>query len=74
MRIIYVAAAVGMAVAVLFIAPAVLMGASSAHADSNSYLRCMGSDAEARRVLHGSGRGAFELLRRISILVAPLPK
>jgi hypothetical protein len=47
MRIIYVAAAVGMAVAVLFIAPAVLMGASSAHADSNSYLRCMGSDAEA---------------------------
>ena len=47
MRIIYVAAAVGMAIAVLPIAPTVLMGASSAHADTNGYLRCIGSEAEA---------------------------
>lgn len=47
MRFIYVAAAVGMAVAILFIAPVVLMGASPAHADTKSYLRCIGSDAEA---------------------------
>ena len=46
-RFIYVAAAVGIAVAVLFIAPVVLMGASSAHADTNGYLRCIGSDAVA---------------------------
>jgi hypothetical protein len=47
MRIIYVAAAVGISIAVLFIAPVVLlMGASSAHADSKGYLRCIGSDAE----------------------------
>jgi hypothetical protein len=44
----YVAAAVGMAIAVLFIAPVVLTGASSAHADTgvNGYLRCIKSDAE----------------------------
>jgi len=48
MRFIYVAAAVGMAIVVLFIAPVVLMGASSAHADTgvNGYLRCTKSDAE----------------------------
>jgi hypothetical protein len=46
MRIIYIAAAVGMAIAVLLIAPVVLMGASSAHADPKGYLRCIGSDAE----------------------------
>jgi hypothetical protein len=46
MRFIYVAAAVGMAIAVLFIAPVVLMGASSAHTDTgiNGYLRCIKSD------------------------------
>ncbi|MEB3980413.1 hypothetical protein OQ968_03955 [Mycobacterium sp. 663a-19] len=46
--IIYVAAAVGMAIAVLFMTPVVLLiGASSAHADTgvNGYLRCMHSDA-----------------------------
>jgi hypothetical protein len=48
MRFTYVAAAVGMAIAVLFIAPVVLlMGASSAHADTNGYLRCVGSDEVA---------------------------
>ena len=46
MRFTYLAAAVGMATAVLFIAPVVLMGASSAHADPKGYLRCIGSDAE----------------------------
>lgn len=48
MRFIYVAAAVGVAIAVLLTAPVVLMGASSAHADTgvNGYLRCIGSDAE----------------------------
>jgi hypothetical protein len=45
MRFIYVAAAVDMA-AVLFMAPVVLMGASPAHADTHSYLRCIKSDAE----------------------------
>ncbi|OBF91042.1 hypothetical protein A5791_15780 [Mycobacterium sp. 852002-51163_SCH5372311] len=39
MRIIYVAAAVVMT-------PVVLMGASPAHADTHSYLRCIKSDAE----------------------------
>lgn len=45
MRFTYVAAAVGMAVAVLFTAPVVLMGASSAHAETgiNGYLRCIES-------------------------------
>ena len=57
MRFIYVAAAVGMAVAVLFIAPVVLMGASSAHADTKSYLRCLGrSDAEAAEAPLGAAR------------------
>jgi hypothetical protein len=43
-RSIYVAAAVGMAIAVLV----VLMGASSAHADTgiNGYVRCLGGDAK----------------------------
>jgi hypothetical protein len=45
MRFTYVVAAVGIALAVLFIAPAVLMGVSSAHADPgiNGYLRCIDS-------------------------------
>jgi hypothetical protein len=47
MRFTYFAAVIGMAIAVLVIAPVVLMGASSAHADTNGYLRCIGSDAEA---------------------------
>jgi hypothetical protein len=47
MRFIYVAAAVGMAVAILFIAPVVLIWASSAHADTNGYLRCIKSDEVA---------------------------
>ncbi|HWT47581.1 MAG TPA: hypothetical protein VN255_03010 [Mycobacterium sp.] len=42
MRFIRVAAAVGMAIAVPFIAPDVLMGASSAHADDSGYRRCVG--------------------------------
>jgi hypothetical protein len=46
MRLIYVAAGVGMAIAVLFIAPVVLIGASSARADTNGYFRCVKSDAE----------------------------
>src|SRR5258708_39844688 len=45
---ISVAAAVGMAVAVLLVAPVVLMEASSAHADTgiNGYVRCLGGDAK----------------------------
>ncbi|OBA78046.1 hypothetical protein A9W99_25275 [Mycobacterium sp. 1164966.3] len=39
MRLIYVAAAV-------FMASVVLIGASPAHADTHSYLRCINSDAE----------------------------
>ena len=46
MRFTYVAAAVGMAIAVLFIAPVVLMGASSAHADLSGYRRCVGNISE----------------------------
>lgn len=47
MRFIYLAPAVGMAIVVLFIAPVVLMGVSSAHADTgvNGYLHCIKSDA-----------------------------
>jgi hypothetical protein len=47
-RSIYVAAAVGMAIAVPLIASVVLMGASSAHADTgvNGYARCLGGDAK----------------------------
>jgi hypothetical protein len=46
MRFIY--AAVSMAIAVLLIAPLVLMGASSAHADTgvNGYAHCLGGDAK----------------------------
>ena len=48
MRFIYVAAAVGTAIAVLLVAPVVLIGASSAHADTgvNGYARCLGGDAK----------------------------
>jgi hypothetical protein len=44
----HVAAAVGMAVAVLLIAPVVLAGGSSAHADTgvNGYARCLGGDTK----------------------------
>jgi hypothetical protein len=47
-RSISVAAAVGMAVAVLPIAPVVLMEASSAHADTgvDGYAQCLGGDAK----------------------------
>jgi hypothetical protein len=43
MRFTYVATAVGIAVADLFIAPVVLMEAPSAHADIGGYGRCVGS-------------------------------
>ena len=46
MRFTYVAAAVGMAVAVVFIAPVVLMEASSAHASIDGYGRCVGNVRE----------------------------
>jgi hypothetical protein len=48
MRSIYVAAAVGKATAVLLITPVVLMGASSAHADTGvvGYANCLGGDAK----------------------------
>jgi hypothetical protein len=45
MRFTHVAAAVGMAIAVLFIGPVVLMGAS-AHADLSGYRRCVGKITE----------------------------
>jgi hypothetical protein len=43
MRFIHDAAAVGIAIAVPFIAPVALMEASSAHADADGYLRCVGN-------------------------------
>lgn len=48
MRFIYVVAAVGTAIAVLLVAPVVLIGASSAHAETgvNGYARCLGGDAK----------------------------
>jgi hypothetical protein len=46
MRFIYLAAAVGMAIAVLLIAPVVLTGAASAHADLSGYRRCVGNIKE----------------------------
>ncbi len=48
MRSIYVAAAVSMAVPVLLIAPVVLMGAPSAHADTgiSGYVSCVGGDTK----------------------------
>jgi hypothetical protein len=48
MRSISVAAPVGTAVAVLLVAPVVLMEASSAHADVgiNGYAQCLGGDAK----------------------------
>jgi hypothetical protein len=48
MRLIHVAAAVGMAIAILLIAPVVLIGASPARADSgvDGYARCIGGDAK----------------------------
>ncbi len=46
MRFTYVAAAVGVAIAVLLIAPVVLIGASPAHADLNGYGRCVGNVRE----------------------------
>ena len=48
MRSIPVAAVVGVAVAVLLIAPVMLMEASSAHADTgiNGYVQCLGGDAK----------------------------
>jgi hypothetical protein len=48
MRFIYVVAVVGTAIAVLLVAPVVLIGASSAHADTGviGYARCLGGDAK----------------------------
>jgi hypothetical protein len=48
MRSICVAAAPGVALAVLVIAPVVLMGGPSAHADTgiNGYVSCLGGDAK----------------------------
>lgn len=48
MRVINVAAVAGMAVATLLTTPAVLVGASSAHADTgvDGYARCLGGDAK----------------------------
>lgn len=43
MRITYVPAALGMAVAALFTAPGVLMVAPPAHADLSGYRRCVGT-------------------------------
>jgi hypothetical protein len=48
MRSICIAAAGGMAVAVLLIIPVVLLGESPAHADTgiNGYVQCLGGDAK----------------------------
>jgi hypothetical protein len=48
MRFIYVAAAVGTAIAALLVAPVVLVRASSAHADTGvyGYASCLGGDAK----------------------------
>lgn len=43
MRITYVRAALGMAIAALSAAPAVLIAAPSAHADLSGYRRCVGT-------------------------------
>lgn len=43
MRSTLVAAAIGMAVAALSMAPTVLIGASPAHADFSGYSRCVGN-------------------------------
>lgn len=43
MRFTYVAAAAGIVIAVLLIAPLVLMGAPSARADISGYRRCVGT-------------------------------
>ncbi|WP_406816571.1 hypothetical protein [Mycobacterium sp. M23085] len=45
MRLLYVVAAVGLALAVLFIGPAVMTGAS-AHADYSGYRSCVGKMTE----------------------------
>jgi hypothetical protein len=73
MRFTYVVAAVGIAIAVLFMGPVVLMGASSARADDSGYRRCV----EPLRNSH-SGNPTHEvcslldLLRWISNLVLTL--
>ena len=72
MRIIYVAAAVGMATAVLLIGPAVLMGAS-AHADTYGYDRCVGNITEIPLWdTTPETCSLLESLSRISIRVSPL--
>ncbi|OBG30535.1 hypothetical protein [Mycobacterium sp. 852002-51057_SCH5723018] len=43
MRVTYVAAAVGMAIAVPFMTPALLTGVPEAHADFSGYSRCVGN-------------------------------
>ncbi len=49
MRFIHAVAAVALAITVLFVAPGVLMGTPSAHADYPGYLRCAGKIAEVPR-------------------------
>lgn len=46
MRLTYVTAAAGMAIAVLLVAPVALIEASSAHADISGYRRCVGNVKE----------------------------
>ena len=73
MRIIYLAAAVGMAIAVLLIAPVVLMGASSAHADTNGYVSCTGSNGgtpDSVRVIKTELNSAYSPAQAAQILTA----
>jgi hypothetical protein len=73
MRIIYLAAAVGMAIAVLPIAPVVLMGASSAHADTNGYVSCTGSNGgtpDSVRVIKTELNSAYSPAQAAQILTA----
>ena len=63
MRFTYVAAAVAMAIAVMLIAPVVLMGASSAHADISGYRRCVGKITELP--LREPDPQSLQLARRI---------
>jgi hypothetical protein len=73
MRSIYVPAAVGMAIAVLPIAPVVLMGASSAHADTNGYVSCTGSNGgtpDSVRVIKTELNSAYSPAQAAQILTA----
>ena len=75
MRFTYFAAAIGMAIAVLFVAPVVLMGASSAHADISGYHRCVGKLRNSRCGNPTHKVFSFlDLLSRTSSLVFRLPQ